>query len=310
MFIPFFSKQMQTRLLVFLLSGCSMAYGQFNVGPQGAQQIFGAVSSVGREVVRAAENKKAREELEQREEEYNNTVAQGDQLFASGQYRVARDTYQTAMRIKQNQYVRDQVARCDAEIARAERQEYQLLIDRADSLYAKENYPAAIEAYTAALERSNQQYARDKIAQIRDDQERWQKVHFSGLLISDRREDGLSSKAYSKDPYSDFMGPGKYMVSDNSLVYSNYQTLDGIAIPAGMRLVIYSEPHFKGTVLLDVTGPAIINNRSKKDTPAQAEAHSREFTELLQVKFPQSVRSWSGSDMNSWIKGSMEIVKL
>ncbi|MNK01851.1 Tetratricopeptide repeat protein [compost metagenome] len=299
---------MRILLLSFLLFGLSVAYGQFTIGPQGVQQIFGAVTSVGREVVRAAENKKEQQEQERREEEYNNMLAQADALFASGQYREALDSYNTALRIKQEQYVRDQIARCNAEIARAERQEYQLLIDKADSLYARENYPAAIETYTAALERSNQQYAREKIAQVKADQERLQKVQFSGLLISDRRVDDLSSKAYSKDPYSDFIKPGKYTIIEDVLVYSSYQTLDGIAVPANMRLVIYSEPHFKGEVLLDINGPAIINNVSKKSVPVSAEAHERDFTAPLQDKFPRSVRTWSMNDMKAWINGSMEIL--
>lgn len=299
---------MKHSLLLFVLFSFSTAFSQ--LGAYGAQQVFGAVTTLGREVVRAVEYKKTKEEQELREEEYLNTVAHADQLFAAGQYREANERYNAALRLKSEQYVRDQIARCNAEIARAERQEYQLLLDKADSLYAQLNYSGAIEAYTAALERSNQQYPKDKIQQAKADQERWQKVHFSGLLIADTRQDDLSSRAYSKDPYSDFLKPGKYHLIDSYLVYSNYQTLDGIAIPANMRLVVYSEPNFQGTVLLDVSGPAIINNTSKKNSPASEEVQTREFIAPLQQKFPQSVRTWSVNNMNSWVKGSMEITIL
>ena len=142
---------------------------------------------------------------------------------------------------------------------------------------------------------------------MKADQERWKKVHFSGLLISDTRKDELSSKAYSKDPFSDFVNPGKYNFIENLLVYSIYQTLDGIAVPENRRLIIYSEPNFKGTVLVDIVGPAIINNSSKKNSPDSAEIQTREFSKPLQERFPQSVRTWSVSDMNAWVKGSMEI---
>ncbi|WP_430406281.1 hypothetical protein [Fluviicola sp.] len=298
---------MKHTLLLFILFGFSSAFGQIVLGNSGAQQVFGAVSSVGREVVRAAEYKKTKEEQEQREAEYNNNVSQADAFFTRGQYREAIDMYNKALTFRQDQYVRDQLARCNAELARVDREEYQLFIDKADSLYAQLNFSAAIESYTEALTKKEVQYPKDKIKEAKADQERWGKVHFSGLLISDKREDDLASKAFSKDPYSDFIKPGKYNIIDDFLTYSNYQTLDGIAVPANMHLVIYSEPQFKGQILVDVVGPAIINNMNKKNTPNTKEIQTREFTAPLQSKFPQSVRTWSVSDMKSWVKGSMEI---
>ncbi|WP_341902399.1 hypothetical protein [Fluviicola taffensis] len=298
---------MHKALLLFILLGSTAAFGQIVLGNSGAQQVFGAVSSVGREVVRAAEYKKTKEEREQRDAEYSVLVQQGDQLFDQGKYREANQKYNLALQNKQEQYVRDQIARCNAELARIEREEYQLFIDKADSLYAQLNFSAAIESYTEALTKKEVQYPKDKIKEAKADQERWEKVHFSGLLISDKREDDLASKAFSKDPYSDFIKPGKYNIIDDFLTYSNYQTLDGIAVPANMHLVIYSEPQFKGTVLVDVVGPAIINNMNKKNTSNAKEIQTHEFTAPLQGKFPQYVRTWSVSDMKSWVKGSMEI---
>lgn len=294
-------------LLFFTLFFFSELFGQFNIGTGGAYQVVNAVSTLGREVVRAVEYKKEKQEIEQREAEYNNFVQQGDQLFDQGRYREALEAYNQALRYKQEQYVRDQMARCNAELARIDREEYQLLIDKADSLYKQLNYQEAIAIYTEALTKKDVQYPKDKIKEATADQERWKKVHFSGLLISDTRQDDLSSGAFSKDPYSDFVKPGKYNFISNSLIYSSYQTLDGIAVPENMRLVIYSEPNFKGTVLLDITGPAIINNVSKKNNADAGEIQSREFTAPLQKHFPPSVRTWSVNDMKSWINGSMEI---
>lgn len=287
--------------------GFPSAFGQFNMGVGGAYQVVNAVSTLGREVVRAVEYKKEKQELEQREAEYNSFVQQGDQLFDQGRYREALEAYNQSLSYKQEQYVRDQMARCNTELARIDREEYQLLIDKADSLYKQLNYTEAIAAYTEALTKKDVQYPKDKIKEATADQERWKKVHFSGLLISDRRQDELSSCAFSKDPYSDFVKPGKYNFISNSLIYSSYQTLDGIAVPANMRLVIYSEPNFKGNVLLDIVGPAIINNGSKKNSPDAVEIQAHEFTAPLQAHFPQSVRTWSANDMKSWVNGSMEI---
>lgn len=296
-------------LLFFTFFFFSELFGQFNIGAGGAYQVVNAVSTLGREVVRAVEYKKEKQEIEQREAEYSNIVQQADQLFDQGQYQAALDTYNQASQIRQDQYVRDQVARCRTELARIEREEYQLLVDKADSLYKQLNFSAAITAYTEALTKKDVQYPKDKIKEAAADQERWQKVHFSGLLISDVRQDEVSSGAFSKDPYSDFIKPGKYNFISNSLIYSSYQTLDGIAVPENIRLVVYSEPNFKGTKLLDITGPAIINNGSKKNTPGAMEIQSHEFTPPLQSHFPQSVRTWSSNDMKSWVNGSMEIAK-
>jgi tetratricopeptide (TPR) repeat protein len=294
-------------LLFFTLFFFSELFGQFNIGTGGAYQVVNAVSTLGREVVRAVEYKKEKQEIEQREAEYNNFVQQGDQLFDQGQYQGALNAYNQASQIRQDQYVRDQVARCRTELARIEREEYQLLVDKADSLYKQLNFSAAIDTYTEALTKKEVPYARQKLKEATADRTRWKQVQFSGLLISDRREDNLTSKVCSNDPYSDFIHPGKYELLSNYLVYSNYQTLDGIAVPENMRLVIYSEPNFKGTKLLDVTGPAIINNVSKKTQSNSSEIHTREFAEPLQHKFPQSTRTWSTSDMKSWVNGSMEI---
>lgn len=294
-------------LLFFTLFGFSDVFGQFNIGAGGAYQVVNAVSTLGREVVRAVEYKKEKQEIEQREAEFNSFVEQGNQLFDQGQYQGALEAYNQASQIRQDQYVRDQQARCRTELARIEREEYQVLVDKADSLYRQLNFSAAIDAYTEALTKKEVPYARQKLKEATADRTRWKQIQFSGLLISDRREDNLTSKVCSNDPYSDFIHPGKYELLSNYLVYSNYQTLDGIAIPENMRLVIYSEPNFKGIKVLDVAGPAIINNVSKKAQANSSEVHTREFAEPLQNKFPQSVRTWSVSDMKSWVNGSMEI---
>lgn len=299
---------MRYMLLFFTLFSFVRLFGQFNIGAGGAYQVVNAVSTLGREVVRAVEYKKEKQEIEQREAEYSNLVQQGDQLFDQGQYQAALDTYNQASQIRQDQYVRDQVARCRTELARIEREEYQLLVDKADSLYKQLDFSAAITAYTEALAKKEVPYARQKLKDAKADQTRWKQVQFSGLLISDRREENLTSKVCSNDPYSDFIHPGKYELINNYLVYSNYQTLDGIAVPENIHLVIYSQPNFKGTKLLDITGPAIIYNVTKKAQANSSEIRVREFAEPLQDKFPQSVRNWSLSDMNSWVNGSMEII--
>lgn len=301
---------MKQILLLFILFAFTAVFGQVGLSTNGAQQVVGAVRTLGREVVRATEQKKAKEEQEQRDAEYNAYVQQGDQLFDQGKYREANTQYNQALRYKQEQYVRDQMARCNTELARIDREEYQLLIDKADSLYKQLKFQEAVRVYKEALTKKDVQYPKDKIKEATADQDRWNKVHFSGLLISDIRLDDQTSEVFSKDPYSDYIKQGKYNLIQNLLIYSSYQTLDGIAVPANTRLVIYSEPNFKGIRLLDIVGPAIINNGIKKNTANAADIQSREFTTPLQFHFPQSVRIWSTSDMKSWVNGSMEIISI
>ncbi|WP_430406284.1 hypothetical protein [Fluviicola sp.] len=83
--------------------------------------------------------------------------------------------------------------------------------------------------------------------------------------------------------------------------------MDAIAIPDSTRLIIYSEPNYQGKIVLDITGPAIISNSSRKNDLIFKEIQSKEFKGALQRIFPQAVRSWSSSDMHEWAKGSMEI---
>ncbi len=298
----------QRVLFLFLLLSTGFS-GELHaqINPQGAQVIFGSVSTIGREIKRTSDETKARKEQEEAEAQYNDMVLAADQLFNQNNFTEAKKQYNQALTIKREQYVVDQIARCDAEIARANRTEYQLLVDTADSLLAEMKYDAAIEKYNAALKINNQKYAIDRIAEAKAYQEMWKKVMFSGLLISDARIDEYSSKAYSKDPFSDYMKPGSYPVIDNSLIYSSFKTLDGIAVPPNMRLVIYSQPNYKGTVLLDVTGPAIINNISKNTSSETQEILTMKFNGPLETVFPVATRSWSSSDMNQWISGSMMI---
>lgn len=306
----FFQRMAKFTFFCFFFLCTLTTFGQIPTIGQNPQPVFGAVSRMGREVYRADQAKKAEQEQQERENNYAATVALGDTLFARHQYEEAIVQYNAALNIKQEQYVKDQIARSNAEIAREKRQAYQLLIDRADSLFAQQNYDLAIEVYTTAIKERNEQYPKDRIEEVKAEMERWKKVHFSGQLISDLRIDNFSSKAYGKDPYSDFLKAGKYPLTDQFLIYSGYNGLDGIAVPANTRLIVYSEANYKGKVLLDVTGPVLINNIGKKKDSDALENQTKAFADPLQRTFPPSTRQWSENEMNSWINGSMEIITI
>lgn len=295
--------------LAFFLFSSVAVFGQLPV-IYGAQQVFGVATTLGRQVVQADQERKEKARQEELEFEYFNLVAAGDTLYARKEYETAIARYNEALRIRQEQYPRDQIARASAEMARARNDEFRLLIDNADSLYTEMAYDAAIAQYSAALEIRQDFYASEQIVKANEAKSLLGKVHVSGLLITGERIEGITSKAFSNDPYSDFIAPGKYPSTDQKLIYSSYQTIDGISVPAGVRLIVYSEIGYSGQVLLDITGPAIVNNSAKKDSPAGKEFVSGTFPVFLQKTFPASSRSWSASDMQTWGKGSMQVITL
>jgi hypothetical protein len=115
------------------------------------------------------------------------------------------------------------------------------------------------------------------------------------------------SKIYKTDHASEYVGSGEYKSNEEAFPKAVAQTFDGIAIDKGTRLVIYSEKNFKGSVVLDVTGPAIINNVMWKDDPRYSHCNTDTYSGELQRNYPQSVRKWSRTNMRPWSFGSCKI---
>ncbi len=135
-------------------------------------------------------------------------------------------------------------------------------------------------------------------------------VHFTGLVMSDAFDDGDLSKAYVMDKYSEFLKPGKYGNISSTLPNSVKYTFDGIAIPPKTRLIIYSGSNFTGDKLVDITGPAIINNSKWQTDDRYMTANTKTYCTELQTTFPQSTRQWSINDMHNWQNGSIEIIEI
>jgi hypothetical protein len=135
-------------------------------------------------------------------------------------------------------------------------------------------------------------------------------VHFTGLVMSDNYNEGNLSKAYVMDKYSEFLKPGKYGNISASLPNSVAYTFDGIAVPPKTRLIIYSGTNFSGAKLVDVTGPAIINNSKWEFDERYTGANKKTYSPDLQTTFPQAVRQWSRGNMHDWQNGSIEILEV
>ncbi len=296
---------MRKYLLGFILLLSTSAFGQ--IGAQGAFQIFDAVYTLGREVVQAADFNKSKKEQQANEAAYMTAIQSADSFFVAQKYQQAIEQYNRALQLRQDEYAVEQIGRSNMELTRLNNQNFERYLDTADAHYTNLRYTEAINYYSAALEIRDEEYPRARIEQAEARREFWKTVHFSSVLISDSSITDVSSQAFSTDSYSNFLPKGQYPVLNGFSWGASNQTPNGIAVPANVHFVIYSEPYFKGKILVDVVGPAIINNSSKKSHAASVVAHSKTFGLPLQSIFPQAVRIWSVGDMKEWFKGSMEI---
>lgn len=299
------------RLILLFSVVCSLqaVYGQLPVLPPGVgRSVVGAASSIGRGLYQAKSAQQQERQQEELDYMYITHITLADTFYVHQQYEKAISHYQQALELKNEQYPKDRLALATTGLARQNNDPYQLKIDTADSLYRLMEYETAIVRYNEAIALKSEQYPKDRIVKANTELARWKTVQFSGLPIAGQRFDDQTSGAFSDDPWSDFLLPGNYEWVDRVLTYANFQELDGIAVPPRTHLVIYSERQFKGTVLLDVTGPAIIRNSTGMQP---GDTLSESYTiPALQAAFPPSVRSLSTSDMHTWVNGSMRITTL
>ena len=132
-------------------------------------------------------------------------------------------------------------------------------------------------------------------------------VHFSGTLLSDTEIKGHISKIYQPDKYGEYVGDGMYPSNQAAFPNAVQYTFDAIAVDKGTHLTIYSQPNFKGKILLDVTGPALINNVKWKDESRIKDVNEKTFSAEFEANFPKSCRRWSTENMNQWDYGSVKI---
>jgi len=207
---------------------------------------------------------------------------------------------------------------------------YETLIAEADAFYGNKQYDAAATRYKEALQKKDDAYPKDQLMRIEAERAKAQKeqaiadagkaeqarldalhkVHFTGLVMSDSFSMSGISHMYVDDKYSNFLKPGKYDDLNEVLKNAGQTTLDGIAIPAGTRLVVYKNTGCSGEILLDITGPAVVNNMKWQNDNRYKDANTKNYTPDLQPTYPQTVRFWSDTDMHGWISGSLEIIAL
>lgn len=134
------------------------------------------------------------------------------------------------------------------------------------------------------------------------------RAHFSGTLLSDKFIDNHMSVIYKPDEYGEYVGEGEYPSNASAFPNAVDHTFDAIAVDKGTRVILYSQPNFGGTVILDVTGPALINNVKWKNDHRIKNVNTKTLGGGLDALFPKSCRSWSSSDMHSWSYGSVKVI--
>lgn len=216
------------------------------------------------------------------ETDYKKLINKADEFMIFKQYDDAILLYKEILTEREDQYAKDRILEAEALRAKQQKEKEQLEKDEAIRVQAK-----------LASSGANSSYA----------------VHFTGALMSDvSSSTKWTSEAFNRqDPYSDFLKPGRYSDLTQELKKSGAHTLDGIAIPENTRLIIYENSDFTGAVLLDITGPAIVNNVYRHWNKRFKNISSKQFHERLQSRLPQSVRSWSSTNMHTWLNGSVEI---
>jgi hypothetical protein len=136
------------------------------------------------------------------------------------------------------------------------------------------------------------------------------RVHFNGRLLSDVDKASISGVIWQDDNTGEILGLGRYPYISEALKESVESTFDGIAIDEKTRLIIYSGENFTGNVLLDISGPAVINNSLWQDRADEFGApNTKDYGQGLQSEFPQEHRFWSETNMHTWQKGSLEILE-
>ena len=134
------------------------------------------------------------------------------------------------------------------------------------------------------------------------------RAHFSGLLMNDSFLDRHNSLIFIEDGYSEYVGEGEYPRAKLAFPNSHKSTFDGIAIDEKTRVIIYKDENFRGDILLDINGPAIINNVIWKGDASLNDFKNRTLEKELEDRFPKKCRIFSKTDMHKWSNGSLKVI--
>jgi hypothetical protein len=112
-------------------------------------------------------------------------------------------------------------------------------------------------------------------------------------------------QVFAIDLMSEFVGAGHYCTNKTAFPKAIAASFDSIAIDAGTKVKIFSQPNFEGSVLYERTGPCVVTNTKWKGSFRDWEAeYTSVWDQPFESVFPRSVREFSSTDMHQWDSGS------
>jgi hypothetical protein len=169
-------------------------------------------------------------------------------------------------------------------------------------------YKQDIKEYIIVLKEKKCFFCRKKVPEIPEKPKENCRAFFSGGVVAGHYEAHGISEVYVEDNMSEYVGAGLYPDNEKAFPKAVAFTFDGIAIDAGTRVKIYKKKKFKGRVLLNKKGPAIINNNIWKKDPRYQNCLTEIFDDSLQKNFPPKCRKWSKTNMHAWSYGSLKVI--
>ncbi len=119
---------------------------------------------------------------------------------------------------------------------------------------------------------------------------------------------GGYNEIFKHSPSCKYVGAGEYPSCAQAFPMGSFH---GVAVDKGTRLIVYKEPNFQGDVLLDITGPVLINCSACTD--ANDRCMTKHYSAKLQELFPPEKRYledkfYEGFALLSWHQGSCKII--
>jgi epidermal growth factor receptor substrate 15 len=108
--------------------------------------------------------------FEQDNAAYFNLIKAADNLRNAGDYAGAKEKYNEALDLKEEQYPRDEIAKINKLVKEKENEEkYKRLVEAADIMYKQKSFQSARDNYAEASKlKPNEQYPKDKIKELED----------------------------------------------------------------------------------------------------------------------------------------------
>ncbi len=231
------------------------------------------------------------------EENYKNSLAEADRLFAEKNYTAAKTAYNRALGFKPNEvYPKTQISKIDNLIAEADRlrqqelarqQQYDSYISQADKLFTAKDYIKAKELYQQALSiKPDEQHPQLRIARINE--------IYALLAEQQKKQSGTASGSAQKSTtQSGKMVPAELNFKNDS---ERDRYLAGLksAYPEGVTAEVYKEQYKVTTRYVIIRGNEIREFREIHFLTYGGKQYSMNGKPITEMYFDSQVKPRSG----------------